>query len=1059
MFYLDHHCAALRKNLTVQYIEHATRSSKIEHQLWSALFDLTQAFLVAYYAFAREVSHHAQSPKWQQLLPELLCRQIVHMGLDAKIRLYRYEQWIPAKWAELHALFTLACSRQFERAQLPRGDGSGSTTTIEHEYLIALLLQLMNAGNMTARHLEWVAGELDEWCAPLRLSLEPSSVTSFYVDLGARDGLRRRTPAPLEGRVLFLDTRPLHSMLMQNVMMLEQKIKAQPLSDRTPKRTEQLGLLTKLASQVDPEFKPFARRGERTAAAGTVDAIVGFAKISAYLREEEQTARRRTTRTARASAARWSSPCSDARATKPTSRVELSRRRFAQFAAPGGPWEVKDVSQTGFRLLAPMSVANMVTLGTLAAIRPHGQSPWTLGIVRRMKRMTADRAEIGLQVIANTLVGVDLVEQRKGSGDDYSVDGEATTINGRTLPRAVPRAAQARRRFRRCSRSSCPPSEYQPAQAAEAHDVEDDQPDPLRAPARAAARLGVGHGRVGRPHACRCRRSTRSSARPTDSPGRRERVNLRAPCVADRYAADPRGPSLGRPGASSTSRTPAAPAGPTIAARFALYWEDESGATSAHTFWDLAREANRLSNVLARLGVARGDRVALILPQRRETVVAHLAVYQMGAVAVPLSFLFGPDALEYRLDNSGARVALVDPQSLPNIAPIRAKLPRLTHVVGVRRRARRRHPRLRYASSARGVAAVRRRSSTRADDPALIVYTSGTTGPPKGALMPHRCLLGNLPGFVHSHDGYPQPGDLFWSPADWAWTGGLMDALLPTLYFGQPIVGYRGRFDPERALRLMEKYQIRNSFLFPTALKLIMKAFPRPRERFDVNLRTIMSAGEAVGTTVFAWAQEALGVTINEMFGQTEMNYIVGNSNASWPAKPGSMGRPYPGHRVAVIDEDGPRGRARRAGRRRGQPHRARRHARSRVLPRVPRQRGRHAQESTPATGAAPATWRRMDEDGYLWYQGRADDMFKVAGYRVGPSEIENCIVKHPAVANAAVIPVPDETRGNVVKAFVVLAAGHAASKALEETSSSTCASSSRPTSIRRRSSSSMRCR
>ncbi len=322
--------------------------------------------------------------------------------------------------------------------------------------------------------------------------------------------------------------------------------------------------------------------------------------------------------------------------------------------------------------------------------------------------------------------------------------------------------------------------------------------------------------------------------------------------------------------------------------------------------------------------------------------------------------------------------------------------------------------------------------STLADDPALIVYTSGTTGPPKGALMPHRCLLGNLPGFVCSHDGYPQPRDLFWSPADWAWTGGLMDALLPTLYFGQPIVGYRGRFDAERALRLIEKYRVRNTFLFPTALKLIMKAFPKPRERFDIDLRTIMSAGESVGSTVFAWAQEALGVTINEMFGQTEMNYIVGNSSSNWPAKPGSMGRPYPGHRVAVVDEGG-----REVAR--GETGDV---AVNRIAP-----------DGTPDPvffleylGNAEATrnkyegdWCRtgdmasMDEDGYLWYQGRADDMFKVAGYRVGPSEIENCIVKHPAVANAAVIPIPDETRGNVVKAFVVLAAGHQASRALEE--------------------------
>ena len=319
--------------------------------------------------------------------------------------------------------------------------------------------------------------------------------------------------------------------------------------------------------------------------------------------------------------------------------------------------------------------------------------------------------------------------------------------------------------------------------------------------------------------------------------------------------------------------------------RFALYWEDESGATSSHTFFDLAREANRLSNVLRGFGVARGDRVALVLPQRRETVVAHLAVYQMGAIAVPLSFLFGPEALEYRLDNSGTRVALVDPQSLPNLAAIRAKLPRVTHVIGC---AGAQGPGIVDYDRAVSEASPRfERVTTLAEDPALIVYTSGTTGPPKGALMPHRCLLGNLPGFVHSHDGYPRTRDLFWSPADWAWTGGLMDALLPALYFGQPIVGYRGRFDPERAFALIEKYQVRNTFLFPTALKLMMKAFPRPRERFDIDLRTIMSAGESVGTTVFEWARDALGVTINEMFGQTEMNYIVGNSCSNWPAKAG----------------------------------------------------------------------------------------------------------------------------------------------------------------------------
>ncbi len=422
LMHLDHHCGPLRKSLTQQYIEHATRSTKIENQLWSALFDLTQAFLVAYYAFAREMSHHSQSAKWQQLLPQLVCRQVVHMGLDARIRLYRYEQWIPAKWSEMHDLFSLACTRQIERKVLPRG---GSTTTIEHEFLMTLLLQLMHAGNMTARHLEWVAGELEEWAAPLRFALEPSTVTSFYVDLGSREGLKRRGLAPLEGRVLFLDTRTLHSILQQNVLMLEQKIKREPLSDRTPRRTEQLGLLTRLASQVDPEFKPFARRGERTAAAGTVDAIVGFARITGYLREEDHTPVP-LLEAGKSFGSTMELAVFGRMRNEADRRVELVRRRFAQFAAPGGPWEVKDVSQTGYRLLAPMSAASAVTLGALAAIRGHDDASWTLGIVRRIRRMTADRAEIGLQVIANSMVGVDLTEARKGV-ESYSVDGEEST--------------------------------------------------------------------------------------------------------------------------------------------------------------------------------------------------------------------------------------------------------------------------------------------------------------------------------------------------------------------------------------------------------------------------------------------------------------------------------------------------------------------------------------------------------------------------------------------------------------------------------------------------------
>ena len=458
--------------------------------------------------------------------------------------------------------------------------------------------------------------------------------------------------------------------------------------------------------------------------------------------------------------------------------------------------------------------------------------------------------------------------------------------------------------------------------------------------------------------------------------------------------------------------------------RVALHWEDEAGSALAVTFRDLQQQANRLSNALAALGVKRGDRVAIILPQRPETAIAHIACYQMGVVAMPLSVLFGPDALEYRLQNSGAVAALVDPASLPGLAAIRDKLPLLVHVIGV---AGARESRMQPWEELLDKASPDFSPvDTAADDPALLVYTSGTTGPPRGALMPQRVLLGNLPGFVHSHDLFPQAGDLFWSPADWAWTGGLMDALLPSLYHGIPVLGYRGRFDPEKSFWLMQKYGVRNSFLFPTALKMMMKTVPQPRKRHELSLRSIMSAGESLGEAVFEWSRDALGVTVNEMFGQTEINYIVGNSHTLWPAKPGSIGRPYPGHRVACIDETGGEVQTGQVGELAAwdeddpvffleywkNPEATRR-----------KYTGKWCRTGDLA---------KRDADGDFWYQGRSDDMFKSAGYRIGPSEIENCLVKHPAVANCAVVGSPDPERTNIVKAFIVLTPGYEASAALE---------------------------
>ena len=464
--------------------------------------------------------------------------------------------------------------------------------------------------------------------------------------------------------------------------------------------------------------------------------------------------------------------------------------------------------------------------------------------------------------------------------------------------------------------------------------------------------------------------------------------------------------------------------------RFALYYEDEAGHKSAWTYWDLQQDANRLSNALVALGVKRGDRVAIILPQRPETAIAHIACYQIGAVAMPLSFLFGPDAIEYRMQNSEAVAAFVDEASFPNLWPVRSNLTDLKHIIcvgGARETATLAWESL-LDKGARNFAPV----DTAANDPALLIYTSGTTGPPKGTLKAHRVIIGNMPGFECSHDFFPQPGDLFWSPADWAWTGGLMDALLPTLFHGQAILGYRGRFDPEKALHLCDRYGVRNAFLFPTALKMMMKAVPRPRERFSLQLRSIMSAGEAVGDTVFAWTQEALGVTVNEMFGQTEMNYIVGNCQSVYRPKPGSMGRPYPGHRVALIDNDdnevpvGEIGEV--AVNRYWRPGEA-----DAVFFLEYWKNPQATAAKFSGDWAHTGDLAKRDEDGYLWYMGRADDMFNAAGYRIGPSEIENCLVKHPAVANAAVVPSPDPERGNIVKAFIVLTPGFSPSKDLEE--------------------------
>ena len=492
----------------------------------------------------------------------------------------------------------------------------------------------------------------------------------------------------------------------------------------------------------------------------------------------------------------------------------------------------------------------------------------------------------------------------------------------------------------------------------------------------------------------------------------------------------------------------------------AIHHETEEGVYRSINYLQLQQDANRLSGLLQGLGVQRGDRVAIVMPQRPETAIAHIAIHQLGAIAMPLAMLFGPDALEYRLQNSTAALAIVDESAIANLLLARPACPQLRTVLAVGRAQGQGD--IDWDAALAAQAATFSCVTTAADDPAILIYTSGTTGPAKGALLPQRALIGNLSGFVCSQNWFgfdpalgtsPLPPCVFWSPADWAWTGGLIDALLPTLYFGREIVAYQGRFSPEKAFELMQRYQVTHTFLFPTALKAMMKAVPQPRTRFRLHLQAIMSAGEAVGDAVFGYCENELGVIVNEMFGQTEVNYIVGNCalnnlrcgngngngnghGVGWPARAGSMGRPYPGHRIEVIDDDGepcPRGTPGDVA-----VHRLDRHGMPDPIFFLGYWQN-DAATRAKFTGDPTNSWCRtgdtavMDDDGYLWYQGRSDDIFKAAGYRIGPSEIENCLVKHPAVVNAAVVPKPDAARGALVKAYVVLAPGHVASPALIE--------------------------
>jgi acetyl-CoA synthetase len=454
--------------------------------------------------------------------------------------------------------------------------------------------------------------------------------------------------------------------------------------------------------------------------------------------------------------------------------------------------------------------------------------------------------------------------------------------------------------------------------------------------------------------------------------------------------------------------------------RLALIYVDEDGQATRTSFDELSALSCRFANVLRDDGLVRGDRVAAFLSQSLELPVVHLAAFRSGLVSVPLFTLFGEDALEFRLANSGARAVVTDQSGWKKLSKIRDRLPDLkaVYVTGgaVHAGVKSFWPSIETASD-QFVSL-----DTSADDPAVIIYTSGTTGNPKGALHAHRVLLGHLPNVEMVHEFFPKPDDVMWTPADWAWIGGLFDALFAAWYHGVPVVGHRAKkFEPQAAMQLMADHAVRNVFLPPTALKLMRQAEVKHP---GVKLRSMLTGGESLGAELLDWVRATFGIDAHEVYGQTECNLVIGNNSKLFPIRPGSMGRPTPGFDVRIVDERGaekPIGERGIVGVRQPNPCTMIEYWRN------PDATAKKYAGQFLLTGDLGV----QDKDGYFWYVSREDDVITTAGYRVGPSEIEHTLLKHPAVALSAVVGIPDPIRTESIKAWIVLRPGFAPSDAL----------------------------
>ncbi|MGE8106066.1 AMP-binding protein [Allorhizobium sp. NPDC080224] len=439
------------------------------------------------------------------------------------------------------------------------------------------------------------------------------------------------------------------------------------------------------------------------------------------------------------------------------------------------------------------------------------------------------------------------------------------------------------------------------------------------------------------------------------------------------------------------------------------------------TYGELSAQSSALAAALTELGVIRGDRVALLMPQCFETVIAHVAIYKMGAIALPLALLFGEEALEYRLRDAGARVIVTNSFGLQRLKAIKARLPALQTVISVDGPG---PDVIGFRPMIEGRSGLFDIVESGPDTPALMIYTSGTTGPPKGALHGHRVLAGHIPGFQLAHDYLPRPDDKVWTPSDWAWAGGLLNALLPALMLGVPVVSSPAqKFDPHMAFRIMAEMKVRNAFIPPTALRLL-KAIEKPRETYDLVLRSIGSAGESLGRETYEWVKTALGIVPNEFYGQTECNFVLSSAAHLGISKGGFIGKAVPGHEVAIIDAEGrelPAGETGQVAIKRPDP----------VMFLGYWNNDKATAEKFVGDWMKTGDLGRQDKEGYVQFFGRDDDVITSSGYRIGPAEIEDCLIGHPAVRLAAVIGKPDVLRTEIVKAFVVLQDGYTAQPAL----------------------------